>query len=67
MYVDDHEPPHVHVLGDGELKVLIDGRGGRPEVLENHGMKTGDLRKAVQEIADRREHLLAAWRRIRGR
>ncbi|WP_235889192.1 DUF4160 domain-containing protein [Glacieibacterium frigidum] len=32
MYTDDHEPPHVHVSGDGELKVVIRGLTACPNL-----------------------------------
>jgi hypothetical protein len=34
IYLHDHEPPHVHVLGEGRAKVLLIGRGGDPDVID---------------------------------
>jgi hypothetical protein len=39
IYVDDHEPAHVHVFGDGELKVVIRGEDGLPQTVYAVGMK----------------------------
>jgi hypothetical protein len=30
IYTDDHEPAHVHVIGDGNAKINLDGPGGKP-------------------------------------
>ena len=66
IYVDDHPPPHVHVIGDGEAKIRLVGADGRPEVIETYGMKIGDLRKALNAIEADQVLLLEAWRKIHG-
>jgi len=38
IFVDDHEPAHVHVFGDGEAKVNFMGAAGVPELLSATGM-----------------------------
>ncbi|MEP9388729.1 DUF4160 domain-containing protein [Mesorhizobium sp. KR9-304] len=30
IFLDDHEPAHVHVFGDGEAKINLVSAGGRP-------------------------------------
>jgi hypothetical protein len=30
IFVDDHEPAHVHVYGDGEAKINLVGPDGAP-------------------------------------
>ena len=60
IYTDDHPPPHVHVLGDGELKVQL-VQGGRPVLLHARGMKSGDIRKAMHAIAAEQDLLLRIW------
>ena len=34
IFVDDHEPPHVHVFGYGELKIVIRSADGLPETVD---------------------------------
>ena len=33
IFANDHEPAHVHVLGDGEAKINLLGIGGGPELI----------------------------------
>jgi hypothetical protein len=33
IFVDDHEPAHVHVFGDGQVKIGLLGPDGRPELI----------------------------------
>jgi Domain of unknown function (DUF4160) len=66
IYLDDHEPAHVHIFGDGELKVIIVGQGGLPEIVYSLGMKTGDLRKAMDVVKDRQDWFLSEWNRLQG-
>ena len=40
IYVDDHEPAHMHVLGDGEAKINLLGTFGHPELIWTEGMAT---------------------------
>lgn len=66
IYVDDHPPPHVHVLGDGEAKVWLVGPDGRPRVMDAGTMRFGDLRKALRAISDAQAMLLDEWTKIHG-
>jgi Domain of unknown function (DUF4160) len=66
IYLDDHKPAHVHIFGDGELKVTIVGQGGLPEIVYALGMKTGDRRKAMDVMKDRQDWLLSEWNRLQG-
>ena len=66
IFVDDHEPPHVHVRGDGQAKVIIVGRHGRPELDWSAGMNHSEKRRALQAIADAQAELLDHWRQIHG-
>lgn len=40
IFVDDHEPAHVHVFGDGQAKINLTGADGNPELIWADGMKT---------------------------
>mgnify|MGYP006348254333 CR=1 FL=1 len=33
IFVDNHEPAHVHVFGDGEVKINLAGPGDEPELV----------------------------------
>jgi hypothetical protein len=57
IFVDDHPPPHVHVVGDGKAKIHIAG----PELIYNDGFKAGDLRKAMRIVAEQQAMLAAKW------
>ena len=66
IYLDDHEPAHVHVLGDGELKVALAGAGGLPQMIYAVGMKAGDQRKAMDVLRDNQAWFLSEWNRLQG-
>ena len=66
IYLDDHEPAHVHGLGDGELKVEILGAGGLPQIVHAFAMKAGDRRKAMDVLKDKQAWFLAEWNRLQG-
>lgn len=66
IFVDDHEPAHVHVFGDGHAKINLAGADGKPALVWAEGMKRNDVRKALRLIAGHHAELLAAWRRIHG-
>jgi hypothetical protein len=64
IYLDDHEPAHVHVVGDGEARIAITGADGFPRMLSAIGMKASVKRKAMDEVLANQRELLAAWRRL---
>jgi hypothetical protein len=45
IFVDDHEPAHVHVFGDGEAKINLIGSGDAPELVWAIGMKRNEVRE----------------------
>lgn len=61
IFVDDHEPAHVHVLGDGNAKVNLAGPDGKPELIRNEGFKIGDMRKVMRIVAEQQAMLLEKW------
>ena len=63
----DHEPAHVHVYGDGEMKINIRGEDGLPEQVYNIGFKANDRRRAMDVVLERQEELLIRWEEIHGR
>lgn len=65
VFLDDHDPPHVHVFSaGGEAKLLLAGPDGRPALLWARGMDRGKLRRAMTETLAHRSKLLLAWRRL---
>jgi histidinol phosphatase-like PHP family hydrolase len=66
IYTDDHEPAHVHVLGDGELKIVIRGGDGLPILIYAVGLKTNDRRRAMDVVLERQDAFLTKWDEIQG-
>jgi hypothetical protein len=71
MFVNDHSPPHVHVVGQGgEAKILLQADEGRAvggvSIAWSAGIGTDDLRQLLQEARRERLVLLAEWRRLHG-
>ncbi len=64
--MDDHEPAHVHVFGDGEAKIDLIGSGDVPELVWAIGMKRNAVRRAMAVVKERRADFLARWRKIHG-
>ena len=64
IYTSDHEPAHVHVIGDGHAKINLVGRDGVPELVFSIGIKKSDMRRLLAEAMDHREELLERWERI---
>jgi hypothetical protein len=66
IFLDDHEPAHVHVFGDGEAKIDLLGAHGAPELIWAVGMKRNELRRATTIVSEHRDAFLARWREIHG-
>jgi len=64
IFVDDHEPAHVHVFGDGHAKVNLAGPSGPPQLVWAVDMKRSDVRRAMQVVTEHKETLLAKWSAI---
>lgn len=62
VYTADHEPPHVHVFGDGEARIDI----FRLSVITQGGMSDRDVRKAADVIEANRQLFLDVWRQYHG-
>jgi len=67
IFVDDHQPAHVHVYGDGQAKINLAGPGGLPELVWADGMTRGEVRRAMRIVAEAQAVLLARWESIHGR
>jgi hypothetical protein len=66
IFVNDHEPAHVHAFGDGQAKINLRGAGGAPELVWADGMTRGEVRRAMKIVSENQEALLAKWREIHG-
>lgn len=67
IYVDDHEPAHVHVIGEGgQAKVNLIGPDGGPELVWAEGLKRSAVRRAMRLVTDQQEAFLSRWREIHG-
>lgn len=62
IYTADHEPPHVHVYGEGEARIDIH----RLTVITQGGMSDRDVRRAVAVIEENQQMFTEAWRRYHG-
>jgi len=67
IYTLDHEPAHVHIIGAGQAKFNLVGRGGEPQVVWSVGIGRADMRRLVAEVVERRDRFLKEWERIHGR
>ena len=66
IYVDDHEPAHVHVFGDGEVKINLAGPADEPELVWAIGTKRNEVRRAMALVREHRRDFAARWRQIHG-
>jgi len=66
IFVDDHEPAHVHITGAGAAKINLLGPGGEPELIYSVGIKRGDMRPLMAEVAKQASHFLEEWELIHG-
>lgn len=67
IFLNDHEPAHVHVLGDGEAKIDLLGADGAPELVWADGMNRSEIRRALRIVTEEQARLLARWEEIHGR
>jgi hypothetical protein len=68
IYLDDHEPPHVHVYyADGAAKIELGDDEEHMRIVDAESMKAGDLRKAKRIVARHRDELMAKWDEVDGR
>lgn len=62
IYTADHEPPHAHVIGEGEARIDIVSL----KVITQGGMSDRDVRRAVDAIEENQALFLEAWRKYHG-
>jgi hypothetical protein len=66
IYLNDHPPPHVHVIGDGQAIFSLNCPDGPPLLEENFGLPNQRLSHATTEIAANLATLCSEWKRIHG-
>ena len=67
IYLNDHPPPHVYVVGAGtEAKIALGAEGERPSLITNEGLSRRELEKSLIEIDRNHARLLQRWREIHG-
>lgn len=66
IFTDDHEPAHVHVFGDGHVKINLRGADKKPELVFARDMKRADIRRALQIVLDNQSAFLSRWSDIHG-
>lgn len=62
FYPNDHEPIHIHVQYQGAFaKIQLD-----PEivVIENHGLKSQTLKKAIETVDFYKDDIIAEWHKV---
>ena len=67
IFVDDHQPAHVHVFGDGQAKINLLSADGVPELVWADGMTRSEVRRALRIVTEQQALLLARWEDIHGR
>ena len=67
IYVNDHQPAHVHVFGDGEAKINLFGTHGALDLVWAESMTRGEVRRAMRIVARQQAFLLQRWEDIHGR
>jgi flagellin-specific chaperone FliS len=66
IYLNDHEPAHVHIQkGGGEIKVNIASLGDI-QVMKIVGMKNQEALKALKLVSQNQQFLLKKWEEIHG-
>lgn len=67
IYLNDHEPAHVHVWQAGTVaKIRIGGSEDPPGVVDPGIMRPAGVREAIRIVEANQERFLAAWRDIHG-
>ena len=66
IYLNDHEPAHVHVFGDGEAKINLRGVDGDSELVWADAMSRAEVRRAMQVVVANQAFLLQRWEDIHG-
>ena len=67
IYPNDHQPPHVHVIGNGcEAIVFLNCPEGPPNLRENYGFSQSELGKILIALQASIQELCEKWSEIHG-
>jgi hypothetical protein len=66
IFVDDHEPAHVHVFGDGECKITLGDDPDSIRVTYAIGVSAGERRRAVRAVRASHAFLTERWATLHG-
>ncbi len=66
VFINDHEPAHVHVFGDGEAKINLIGAGSQPELIWTDGMNRAEVRRALRIVVENQLAFIRRWEEIHG-
>ncbi len=67
IYVKDHGPAHVHVVGpEGRAKIELNCPAGPALPVDIRGMDAVTVRRVVELITDNLARLCAAWKELHG-
>lgn len=67
IYLNDHQPAHVHVFDDGEAKINLLGPHGAPDLVWADTMTRSEVRRAMRVVTAQAAFLLQRWEDIHGR
>jgi hypothetical protein len=67
VYVNDHRPAHVHVIGNGHETVFeLNGSDVTVVLRENYGFSRREIAKIERALVRNLATLISAWERIHG-
>lgn len=62
IFSNDHEPAHVHVFGDSQVKINLIGPDGAPQLVWAEGAKRSEVRRAMRLVIEQQAAFLGRWR-----
>ena len=67
IYLNDHEPPHVHVWrSDGWVSIALPRASARVRAIKAIGMRETDIVRALRIVESHADALAVAWKEIHG-
>jgi hypothetical protein len=67
IYLNDHGPAHVHVIGGGRQAVFkLNCPGGPVELFQNYGIPKKQLARIRTELGKQLDLVCDTWRSIHG-
>ena len=67
IYVNDHRPPHVHIVGPGrEARIALGDEREHPWLMTNEGLSRRQVEAALRKVSENRDLLIQRWREIHG-